>query len=93
MRTLLLSKSPSIVATAERFSRRVCYIPVSATGCRPVVAGTFPDGNKRLKFDRGSLKPVWAEVPLLWLLNELTTGLIPVAGARTDHVSPEDASP
>jgi hypothetical protein len=93
MRTLLLSKCPSIVATAERFSRRVCYVPVSATGCAPVEAGTYPTGKKRLKFRRGSLQPVWAEVPLLWLLNELTAGLIPVAGSHADHASPEDASP
>lgn len=80
MRALLLSMCPSIVATAERFSRRVCYIPASATGCAPEIKGTNADNGKpRFKFRAGSLKPEWAEVPLLWILQQLSSGLLPVA--------------
>lgn len=80
MRDLLLAMCPSIVATAERLSRRVCYIPTSATGCSPILTGHDPkSGRPILKFRRGSLRPIWAEVPLLWILDQLTTGLVPVA--------------
>ena len=83
MRDLMLTMCPSIVATAERFSRRVCYIPTSATGCSPVVAGHDPEtGEPILKHRRGSIRPIWAEVPLLWILHQLTTGLVPVASTR-----------
>lgn len=80
MRELLLSVSPSIVSGAERLSNNVCYIPVSATGTAPVVAGTEmkADGSsqERLKFVRGDLKPMWAEVPTLWALSKLSVGLV-----------------
>lgn len=82
MRALLLSLCPSIVATAERFSRKVCYIPTSATGCSPVVVARSADGKPEYKFRRGSIRPIWVEVPLLWILHQLTTGLVPVAVAR-----------
>jgi hypothetical protein len=83
MRELLLKMCPSIVATAERFSRRVCYIPTSATGCSPIIAGRDAENGKRiLKFRRGSIRPIWAEVPLLWILDQLTTGVVPVAHAK-----------
>lgn len=81
MRDLLLKMCPSVVATAERFSRRVCYIPTSATGCSPMVA-SVESGGPVLKFRRGSIRPIWAEVPLLWILHRLTTGLVPVAHAQ-----------
>lgn len=84
VRELLLQLSPAIVTAAERFSRRVCYIPVSATGCAPIIDG-FSDPlppatpKPRYKFRKGSIDPVWAEVPFLWILDRLTTGLVPVA--------------
>jgi hypothetical protein len=69
------------VAAAERFSRNVCYIPTSATGCSPVIAGRQPDGKPIYKFRRASIQPIWAEVPMLWVLHQLTKGLVPVAAA------------
>ena len=85
IRELLLSLCPAIVAAAERFSRRVCYVPTSATGCSPVVAGRKPTGEPDYKFRRGSIQPIWAEVPLLWVLSELTTGLVPVVEGSNDR--------
>ena len=82
MRALLLSLCPSIVATAERFSRNVCYIPTSGTGCSPKIVGEAPDGKPIFKFRRGSIQPIWAEVPLLWILHKLTSGLLPVTAPR-----------
>jgi hypothetical protein len=82
IRELLLALCPAIVATAERFSRHICYIPTSATGCSPVVDGRTPAGHPVYKFRRRSIQPIWAEVPLLWILHRLTTGLVPVARAQ-----------
>ena len=79
LRDLLLRLCPVIVTTEERLSRRVCYIPTSATGCSPIVAGEdAKSGTPILKFRRGSLRPIWAEVPLLWILSQLTTGIVPL---------------
>lgn len=82
IRELLMSLCPAIVAAAERFSRNVCYIPTSATGCSPVITGRNPHTRKpEYKFRRGSIQPIWAEVPMLWILHQLTKGLVPVAAA------------
>jgi hypothetical protein len=88
VRELLLRLCPAIVTAAERFSRRVCYIPTSATGCAPIIDG-FSDPpppaipKPIYKFRKGSIDPVWAEVPFLWILDRLTTGLVPVARPTT----------
>lgn len=84
VRELLLRLCPAIVTAAERFSRTVCYIPTSATGCEPILVGYTepppPAVPKPIyKFRKGSIAPVWAEVPFLWILDRLTTGLVPVA--------------
>lgn len=92
MRELLMLWCPGIVSAAERCSRRVCYIPVSASGTSPIVAGQDLGSDPPrpvLKFRRGDIKPVWAEVPLLWILENVTTGLVPVAGRPV----PQPASP
>lgn len=79
IREFLLTVCPLIVSTAERLSRRVCYIPTSATGCSPVTTANSTGGAPSARFRRGSIRPIWAEVPLLWILQELTSGLVPVA--------------
>lgn len=89
MREMLVKFCPAVVSAAERFSRQVCYVPVSATGCSPTLCGSdlAVDPPKPVfKFPRGSLRPIWAEVPLLWVLDQVTTGLVrperPKAAAR-----------
>lgn len=74
LRQLLQDHSPSIVATAESFvnPKKVIYMPVSATGGAPTV---MPDG--RLAHISGSLKPMWVETPLLFVLSKFVPGLVP----------------
>ena len=74
LRELLRAHSPSIVATAESFvdPKKVIYMPVSATGGAPTV---MPDG--RLAHISGSLKPMWVETPLLFVLSQFVPGLVP----------------
>jgi hypothetical protein len=50
------------------------YVPVSATGGPPTPG---PDG--KLRFQAGSLHPMWVEVPLLWSLAAAVPGLVATA--------------
>jgi len=79
IREMLVTFCPGVVAAAERFSRRVCYVPVSATGCSPKELGSdlsVTPPRPVYKYPRVSLQPIWAEVPLLWVLDQVTTGLV-----------------
>ena len=82
MRNLLVNLCPAIVTAAERMSNTVCYIPTSSTGCGPFVDGHTANGNPIFKHRAGSIQPVWAEVPMLWILSQLTTNLIPILHSR-----------
>lgn len=82
MRKLLVNLCPEIVTAAERMSNTVCYIPTSSTGCGPFVDGHTADGNPIFKHRAGSIQPVWAEVPMLWILSQLTTNLVPILHSR-----------
>ena len=75
VRTLLWKISPEIVSAAESFSSQVLYVPVSATGCGPE---TDPDTGA-LGFRPKDIKPIWAEVPMLYTLAHWTQGLVPFA--------------
>ena len=74
LRELLREHTPNIVATAESFvePKKVLYVPVSATGGAPT---RMPGG--RLGYRAGSLRPMWADVPLLYVLSQFVPGLIP----------------
>ena len=64
---------PEIVSAAESFAEQVIYIPVSATADSPEVdpkSGLF--GIRPRDID-----PMWAEVPLLYVLSRWLEGLVP----------------
>jgi hypothetical protein len=69
LRSLLWQVSPEIVSIAEAFASRVLYVPVSATGCSPEGDG--------FGFRPCDIKPVWAEVPLLYAMSRWMEGLVP----------------
>jgi hypothetical protein len=87
VKELILKLAPEVVAETERFSRHVYFVPSSATGCAPRIAGRDTHSEKpTYKFRVGDLAPEWVEVPLLWMLSQHVTGLVPVstnAGSRT----------
>ncbi len=73
VRTLLWKISPEIVSAAESFASQVLYVPVSATGRGPETdpkTGAFG-------FRPKDMKPIWAEVPMLYTLSRWTQGLVP----------------
>jgi hypothetical protein len=73
VRALLWEVSPEIVAAAENFASQVVYVPVSATGCSP----EHDAGTGAFGFRPRNLKPIWAEVPLLYSMSRWMQGLVP----------------
>lgn len=77
---LIVRLAPEIEAAANRFSRHVYYVPVSATGCAPRIINPDhgPDTKPDYQFRVGDIKPQWIEVPLLWMLSQHVPGLVPM---------------
>lgn len=73
LREILVKHAPEFVNAAEGFAENVTYIPVSALGRPPEV----DEGSGMLGVRPNEVQPVWAEVPLLYLLNQTSAGLIP----------------
>jgi hypothetical protein len=76
LRKLMHQYCPEIVNNAESFASDITYIPVSATGCSP----TWSEEINELGFRARDIKPIWAEVPLLYALAKKTRGIIPISG-------------
>jgi len=74
LRTVLRRYVPQIVSTAESFvdPAKIIYLPVSATGGPPKI-----DEHGNLRHRAGDIKPMWTEVPLLYVLSQFVNGLIP----------------
>ncbi len=80
LRAMMSKLAPEFVNAAEGFADNVIYIPVSALGRAPEV----DEATGMLGVRPNEVKPIWAEVPLLYLLNQTSSGLIPsVRRSRT----------
>lgn len=66
IRTFLRKHCPDFLATADAFSRRVCYIPVSSLGCSPTLVKR--GDVKFYGFRPVDIKPKWVTVPVLYSL-------------------------
>jgi len=81
VRALLWQHSPELVSAAEGFAQEVFYVPVSATGCSPIV-----DGSGAIRGMRPcDIRPVWVEVPMLVSLARWAKGLVPYATRRSNQ--------
>jgi hypothetical protein len=76
VRDLLWQITPEFVSNAESFAESVTYIPCSATGRSPERDPQTGQIGVRPK----DVKPVWAEVPLLWTMSQWCGGLIAFRG-------------
>ena len=76
LRELLVKAAPEVVAACDSFCNDVTYIPISPQGCSPEVK----DGNWGVR--PASLKPVWAEVPLLYAISRTNCGLVPTLSSN-----------
>ncbi len=80
LRSLLWDVSPEIVSTAESFASQVLYLPVSATGRNP----ERDPKTGALGFRPKDVKPVFAEVPLLYSMSRWMHGLVPYGKPNAD---------
>ncbi len=89
VRDLLWELSPEIVSAAESFAERVIYIPCSATGRAP----ERDPATGQLGIRPRDIRPVWAEVPLLYAISNWTTGMIPRRNRKRTETEPSDFRP
>lgn len=71
---LLEQTSPEVVAACRSFSDDVLYLPVSPQGCSPERV----EGN-HLGVRPDDIRPIWAEVPLLYAICRSKCSLVPAA--------------
>ena len=74
LRQLMLKYAPEVVSAADGFSSDVTYLPVSALGRGPE---RIEGDETKFAIRPRDIKPVWAEVPLLYALHRTVPGLIP----------------
>ncbi len=79
IRSLMLKYAPEVVSAADGFSSDVTYLPVSALGRGPELV---EEAETRFAIRPRDVKPVWAEVPLLYALQRTVPGLIPSYSGR-----------
>ncbi|HZK81925.1 MAG TPA: hypothetical protein VFC46_12680, partial [Humisphaera sp.] len=72
LREMLLQTAPELVATADAFSSRVVYIPISALGESPE---TLPD-KEGLWTRPSRIKPRWVTAPFLYMFARWSHDLI-----------------
>lgn len=82
LRNILHKRIPEFVETAERFSDRVRFIPVSAMGAAPEL---LDDGSNAVR--PKNITPVWTDVPLVYAMSKWCGGLIPFAKSKSPRHS------
>jgi hypothetical protein len=75
IRSLLAEHAPEIVGAAEAFSSDVTYLPVSSLGHRP----ELDEASGILGVRPSHIRPMWAEIPLLYAIHRSVADLIPLA--------------
>ena len=85
VREVLWKLSPEIVSAAESFAEHVLYVPISATGRSPELDPKTGAFGVRPR----DIRPMWAEVPLLYGLNRAKCVLVPSIEAASGS-SPQD---
>ena len=78
----LRENTPEIVTAAHSLSEEVVFIPVSSLGTSPV-KNPHPAKQEGFYVRPGSIKPQWAEVPLLYALHRTSKRLVPGLKAKT----------
>jgi hypothetical protein len=80
LRAILVRLTPELVSAAEGFAEQVVYIPASSLGRAPEV-----DSETGLLGIRpGDLRPIWAEVPVLYAMARWMGGIIPYKKSQAD---------
>jgi hypothetical protein len=77
IRALLEEHAREVVSACMSFCKDVAFMPVSPQGCSPIKGD-----DERLGVLPQQIKPVWAEVPLIYALCRSKAGLIPAIVGR-----------
>jgi len=75
LRTFLMKHAPKVVGNAEAFSSNVQYFAASSFGHVPPVVQTATGFTTAP--DPAKLKPFQVDAPPLWILSQVTPGLVP----------------
>ncbi len=91
IRRMLERYVPELVATCWGVSDDVIFIPVSSLGTSPEVVdqGTGPI----LAVRPGKVRPAWAEVPFLYVLQRTLPGVIPVRKLNPNSSPTQEKTP
>jgi hypothetical protein len=84
VRAILSQLAPEIVAAAEAFSSDVTYMPVSSLGHRP----TVDEKSGLLGIRPDQIRPMWAEIPMLYAIHRAVPGMIAAARRVTQSSTP-----
>lgn len=88
VRSLLMEICPSVVGNAESLSKDVLYFPVSSFGHTPVQTVNERTKARLISPDPTQLRPIFVEVPVLWLLSKFSQHFVPSSpSARSQHSS------
>ena len=77
LRETLLRLTPELVAAADSFCEDVLYVPVSALGRQPVLAGQGFLGVRP-----ADIRPMWVEIPLIYALHRAAPHLVPALSVK-----------
>lgn len=81
VRSVLDRGAQDIIAAAESFASHVIYIPVSSLGRSPELDET----SGSLPIRPRDIRPMWAEIPMLYVLSQVTQGLVRSGHDRSGH--------
>lgn len=93
LRELLSAYAPEVVAACDSVSNDVTFVPVSPQGCSPEIKEIKEIGIGLLGIRPRNVRPVWAEVPLLYAISRAKCSLVPTAVQHAVPDQDESADP
>ena len=84
---LLKTISPEMISACKTFCSDITYIPVSPIGGSPEVASSDLLGVRPK-----NIRPIWAEVPLLYAIAKSKCKLVPAATEKSRFENPNSSS-
>lgn len=81
VRSLLMESCPAVVGNAESMCKDVLYFPVSSFGHTPVQTVNERTKARLISPDPTQLRPIFVEVPVLWLLSKFSQHFVPTTPA------------
>lgn len=87
VRSLLMEICPSVVGNAESLSKEVLFFAVSSFGHTPVQTVNEKTKARHISPDPTQLRPIFVEVPVLWLLSKFCQHFVPISPSAQSQCS------